>query len=76
MSDISPLDKRLQEYALTNWRSFCELPGIDTRRATVCMLRKEGKTYGQIANTMSISKSTVQRILNKCVSAQRTVSVQ
>jgi uncharacterized protein YerC len=71
---FEPIDKRIQDYALSNWTSFCTLPGIDIKRATVCMLRLEGKTYGQISNIMGMSKSTVQRTLNKCVSEQRTVS--
>lgn len=65
---------RLLSYALSDFEGFCKLPGIDTKAASVCLLRMEGKTYGQIASMMSISKSKVRRILNNCVSKTDTLS--
>lgn len=44
------LDKKLQEIALQNWPQFVHLIGEQALlKAKSCLLRQEGKSYGEIS---------------------------
>ena len=67
MSQMSPLDRRLQELALLNWELFCTYTGVNIQQAQVCLLRSQGRSLGQIAVKLSLKKRAVQRIAERCV---------
>lgn len=66
MSKMSPLDKKLQELALTEWELFCTLTGVDKTQAFVCLERQRGLSYQQIGNKLKISKQSVAERCKKC----------
>lgn len=63
---MTDLDIRLQEMALLDFQTFCELTGVDKRKASVCLLVVTGLSYGQISIRLKIPRSTVRNIVHKC----------
>lgn len=50
----------LVNIALNNFDTFCVLFGADKQRAKICLLRSQGKSYGQIAVMLRITKDAVR----------------
>jgi hypothetical protein len=64
---ITPLDQKLQELACQDWASFVHLVGTDKiTKAKICLLKKEQKSLGYIANRLSITKRKAQIHSKKC----------
>lgn len=63
---MTDLDIKLQEMALLDFHAFCEMGSVDKRKASVCYLRANGMSYGQIAIKLSIPRSTARNIVHKC----------
>lgn len=68
LSDINleKLDKRLQELAGRNFNEFCIVTGIDKLQVFICLERKDGMSYGQIARFTGISRDSVIKKCKKC----------
>lgn len=64
---MTVLDETLREIALTDWKAFVALVGkkaiID---AKVCLLRKSGKSWGEISNKMDVSVGSARNSCKKC----------
>jgi hypothetical protein len=71
---MTDLDKKLQEIALMNWKQFSSLIGEDAMRAAkICLLRQNGKSYGEIQQKLGITKAQVEyTACNKCDSIPPT----
>lgn len=66
---MTELDKRLQEIAKENWSQFVALIGEDAiKAAKVCLLRQKNKSYGQIGNSLGLTKNQVEYACNHCPS--------
>lgn len=66
-TQLTDLDKKLQEIALMNWPQFAALVGEDAiTAAKVCLLRQGGKSYGEISNKLSITERQAQYGCGKC----------
>ena len=65
---FTALDSQLMELALTDWQQFVQLIGINhITAAKVCLLRRQGKSYEQIAQKLSIPKHRVEySCVEKC----------
>lgn len=64
---MTDLDKKLQEIAVLNWKQFVALIGEDAIvSAKVCLLRQNKKSYGEIANKLSITEHQARYGCNKC----------
>jgi hypothetical protein len=64
---MTDLDKKLIEIAVLNPKQFISLMGEDAwRSAKVCLLRQDGKSYGEIANKLSIPEHQARYGCNKC----------
>jgi hypothetical protein len=65
---LTDLDRQLQEIANTNWQKFVALVGEDAlTSAKVCLLRKNGNTYGQIRFKLpDVTKSMIETRCKKC----------
>lgn len=64
---MTDLDKKLQEIALMNWKQFVMLVGEDAlTSAKICLLRQNGKTYGEIKNKLDITKEQARYGCNRC----------
>lgn len=59
------IKREIQTMALTDWERFKELY-LDMSKLKICKQRKMGKTLQQIANTMSMPRSSVQTICKNC----------
>lgn len=61
------LDKKLLEIAKSNWPQFVSLIGDDAiTTAKICLLRKDGKSYGQIQTKLGVTKNQAEYACNKC----------
>lgn len=65
------LDAKLQEMASKNWEQFVQMIGPDAIiKAKTCMLRQNGKSYGEISNALGISwdkvRNTARYNCNSC----------
>lgn len=64
---MTDLDKKLQEIAVLNWKQFAALIGEDALRAAkICLLRKNGKSYGEIQQKLDITENQARYGCNKC----------
>lgn len=54
------------EMALENLDKFCKVAGVDFKQFKVCVERSRGLSLGQISQKLSVPKSTVRDIVNKC----------
>ena len=64
---MTDLDKKLQEIALMNWKQFVALIGEDALlSAKICLLRKNGKSYGEISNKLNVTERLAQYRCNDC----------
>ncbi len=64
---MTELDKKLQEMALLNWNQFVQLVGSESIiKAKVCLLRRDKKSYGEIANKLGISGRQAEYACVKC----------
>lgn len=69
ITEIQSLDGELQQLAVENWPEFLRLIGQQAvEQAKICQLRKKGKSVRQIANRLSLPKSTVHYSCGKCIS--------
>lgn len=56
----TPLDKDLQQLAVMDWPLFVQLVGEDCiKAAKVCILKRRGKSYNQIATSLHTTKHVV-----------------
>lgn len=60
------LDKKLKELATQNYHLFCKITGVDKIQALVCLENQAGKTHGQIATVLGISRQAVFSRCKKC----------
>ena len=60
------LDEKLKELAKKNFDLFCIITSVDKIQAFVCMENQEGKSYGQIAQVLGISREAVFQRCKKC----------
>lgn len=66
-SKMTKLDEKLREMALVNWDQFVALIGEDAiLRAKMCMMRKNGASYGQIKMKLGVSESAIRWNCNSC----------
>lgn len=64
---MTDLDRKLQEIAKNNWQQFVEMVGEDAVTvAKICLLRREGKSYGQISVKLGITERQVGYNCGKC----------
>lgn len=64
---VTELDKTLQEIALMNWPQFVQLIGDDPiRKAKICLLRRGGKSYGEISQKLDVTIDAARWNCNKC----------
>lgn len=63
------LEDYLKGLALTDWKKFVEVTGIDMEFLRICEMRGKGKSWGQISKTMNLDKSYIRRRCKKCVKA-------
>lgn len=60
------LDAILQELALTNFEEFCQVMATDLSQAYVCLKKKKGKSYRQIAQELGLTRHEVDSRVKKC----------
>lgn len=58
-------DKAL-EMAIDDFEKFCQYAGVDSVQLKVCIERERGLSYQQIANKLTVPRSTVRNICEKC----------
>lgn len=63
------IDKQIQEMALTHRDELMAF--VDKVKFTICMERKKGKSYNQIAIVVRTNKSKVQRVCKICPKADK-----
>jgi exopolysaccharide biosynthesis predicted pyruvyltransferase EpsI len=64
---MTELDKKIQEIALLNWPQFVQLIGDDAIiKAKTCLLRQQGRSYGEICVKLDLSKDQVVYACKKC----------
>lgn len=62
------LDKNLQDLAAIDWPAFVQLVGPDNiMAAKICILRKSGKSYNQIAMKLHTTKASARWNSENCV---------
>lgn len=67
MKELTEIDKKLQQIALTDWPLFVSMVGADAIiRAKVCLLRKEGKSYEQVSTKLHISYKRARSRSRSC----------
>lgn len=66
MKRKTDLDSILQELALTNFEEFIRTSVLDISRAYVCLKRKRGKSYRQIAQELGLTLKEVEVRIKKC----------
>ena len=65
--ELTELDKRVLEIAITNPAIFVEMLGKETMdRLKVCLLRGDGKSYGAISQRLSITVRQAEYGCGKC----------
>jgi predicted DNA-binding protein YlxM (UPF0122 family) len=66
-NQLTTVDQRLQALACSDWLAFVSLLGVDAHnRLKVCIMRRENKSFRQIANNLKVSKGSVQNSCKKC----------
>lgn len=73
---MTELDIRLQELALMDFQYFCELTGVDKKKASVCLLVVGGASLGQISIRLQIPKSTIRNIVKKCKANKKSIPIK
>ena len=64
---MTDLDKKLQEIAVMNWKQFVALVGEDALLAAkICLLRQNGKSYGEIKNKLDITEKKARYWCGEC----------
>lgn len=53
------LNDELLKIAEEDFNTFCVITGLDITRAYVCLLRQQGKSYGEIAMKLNITRDKV-----------------
>lgn len=53
------LNEELLQIANQDINTFFVIAGVDITRAYVCLLRQQGKSYGEIAMKLNISRDSV-----------------
>jgi hypothetical protein len=65
--EMTDLDKRLQQMALSNWEQFVQLVGKDTIiAAKVCLLRQAGDSFGKIGFKLNVPPYVARYACKKC----------
>lgn len=54
------------EMALEDLDMFCKCAGVDFKRLKVCIENSRGLSLGQISQKLTVPKSTVKDIVEKC----------
>lgn len=60
------VDKQLRNLAVTDWKKFKEVTGLDLELFFICTQRKNGKSFRQIAYKMNIPFTTIRNRCKKC----------
>lgn len=64
---MTKLDEKLREMALVNWDQFVALIGEEAiLKAKMCMMRKDGASYGQICMKLGVKKGAIRYNCSKC----------
>lgn len=63
---IERLDAELMQLALERFDLFCTIAGVDKVQAFVCLERKKGRSYGEIAQDLNTSRGSVFKKCKKC----------
>ena len=63
---IAKLDKILIELSTKNFEEFCIIAGVDKVQAYVCLERKAGKSFGEIGQSIGLTKQAIQQRCKKC----------
>lgn len=63
---LDKLDKALVALAVANFERFCHVAGVDKTQAYVCLELERGKTTGEIAQAIGISRQAVWQRCRKC----------
>lgn len=65
--ELPNLDKSLRQLAIDNWHDFIKLVGDDAiLHAKICLMRKEGKSYGKITVAVGVTKRKAQSQADRC----------
>ena len=60
------LNKELFDLMMNNFEYACHIAKVDVIQAYVCIERKKGKTYGEIAMVIGIRRESVFERAVKC----------
>lgn len=64
---MTKLDKQLQDIATQNWDQFVAIIGPDAiTTAKICLLRQQGKSYGEISVKLSITEKKARYWCGEC----------
>lgn len=63
---------RMLEMAIDDFEKFCNYAGVDKKQLAVCIEIEKGNSLQQISNKLSIPKSTVRNVRDKCFPCQKT----
>jgi hypothetical protein len=67
MAELTKLDEKLRELALTDWQKFVAVIGEDAiLKAKICMLRNNGHSYGEIRNKLGVTEKQARYGSGKC----------
>lgn len=67
MSQMTDLDRKLQEIATKNWPQFVALISEDAlTNAKICMLRQDNRSYGEISIKLNVSEKKARYWCNEC----------
>lgn len=63
---MKAIDDSILKLLLDNFEYACHILKVDKIQAYVCLERSKGKTNGEIATTLGISRIAVFKRANKC----------
>lgn len=63
---LKELDEKLLKLTVDNFERFCIITGVDKIRAYICLEKQKGKSFGEIAQILGISKQAVAQRCKKC----------
>lgn len=58
------------ELAIDDFEKFCKYAGVNSTQLKVCIERSKGLSLQQIANKLTIPKSTVKDICDRCLTEE------
>lgn len=62
MTTDPKLNEELLKIAEDDFSTFCSIVGLSIEHAYVCLLRQQGKSYGEIAIKLKMTKAKVRGI--------------